>query len=326
MPKASKQQRAEVYRDHRVQLLLSKFMSGELKKLEPVYSAKFGYMYPIVEKIVGDAQSANEFLKQLVEVGILKRELFDKFVPCIHCDSANVSVHYCCPYCKSFKVEKSSLIEHVSCGYIDAEERFQKQGKLVCPKCNKALKKLEVDYIKAGAWCVCSDCGKSFDIPIVSHFCRDCHRDFTFGEALYKNVYSYSLSEDVLQEAALSWTLIAPIKELLEKYGFKVKSPGFLKGKSGTSHIFDVTAFRGGEDHNITVIDFAAPSGDFIHEQTVIAMFAKVYDIAPDRACLVAIPKMSRNGKRLAELYKIKLIEAKDYKEAIKGLKALIKK
>jgi len=72
MPKASKQQRAEVYRDHRVQLLLSKFMSGELKKLEPVYSAKFGYMYPIVEKIVGDAQSANEFLKQLVEVGILK--------------------------------------------------------------------------------------------------------------------------------------------------------------------------------------------------------------------------------------------------------------
>lgn len=326
MPKASKQQRAEVYRDHRVQLLLSKFLSGELKKLEPVYSPKFGYTYPIVEKIVGDAQSANEFLKQLFEVGVLKRELFDKFVPCIHCGSANVSVHYCCPYCKSFKVEKSSLIEHVSCGYIDAEERFEKQGKVVCPKCGKALAKLDVDYIKAGAWCVCSECGKSFDIPVVSHFCRDCHRDFTFGEALYENVYSYSLSKDVMQEAALSWTLIAPIKEFLENSGFKVESPGFLKGKSGTSHMFDVTAFRGGEDRNITVIDFATLTGDVVPEQTVIAMFAKVYDIAPDRACLVAIPKMSRDGKRLAELYKIKLIEAKDYKEAIKGLKASIKK
>ena len=326
MPKASKKQRAKVYRDRNVQLLLSKFMSGELNKLEPVYDPKFGYTYPIVEKIVGDAKSANEFLTQLFEVGVLKRELFDKFVPCLHCSSANVSVHYCCPYCKSFRIEKSSLIEHVSCGYIDAEERFRKKGKLVCPKCRKTLTKLDVDYVKAGAWCICGECGKSFDIPVVSHFCRDCHRDFTFVDALYKNVYSYSLSEDVMQEAALSWTLIAPIKEFLERGGFKVESPGFLKGKSGTSHMFDVTAFRGGKGQNVTVIDLAASTGDVVPEQTVIAMFAKVYDIAPDRACLVAIPKMSRDGKRLAKLYKIKLIEAKNYKEAIKSLKTSIKK
>jgi len=325
MPKASKEQRAELYRDHRVQQLLSKFMSGELSKLEPVYDPKFGYTYPIVEKIVGDASSANKFLTQLFEIGVLKRELFDKSVRCLHCDSANVSIHYCCPYCKSFKVEKSSLIEHVQCGYIDAEERFREQGELVCPRCHKSLTKLDADYIKAGAWCICGECGKSFDIPVVSHFCRDCLRDFTFEEALYKDVYSYSLSEDVMQEAALSWTLVVPIKEFLESSGFKVKSPGFLKGKSGTSHMFDVTATRGGKDRNITVIDLAASTGDVVPEQTVIAMFAKVYDSAPDRACLVAIPKMSKDGKRLAELYKIKLIEAKNYKEAIEGLKASIK-
>ncbi len=325
MPKASKEQRAEVYKDHRVQLLLSKFMSGELSKLEPVYDPKFGYTYPIVEKIVGDAPSVNEFLTQLFEVGVLKRELFDKFVRCIHCGSASISLHYCCPYCKSFKIEKSSLIEHVPCGYIDAEERFKKQDKLVCPRCHRELTKLDVDYVKAGAWCTCSGCGKSFDIPVVSHFCRDCHRDFTFEEALYKDVYSYSLNEDVMHEAALSWTLIAPIKEFLESCGFKVKSPGLLKGRSGTSHMFDVTASRGGKDENITVIDLAASTGDFVSEQAIIAMFAKVYDIAPDRACLVAIPKMSEDGKKLAELYKIKLIEAKDYNEAIKGLKACMK-
>jgi len=325
MPKASKEERADIYRNHRVQLLLSKFMSGELSKLEPVYDPKFGYTYPIVEKIVGDAPSANELLKQLFEAGVLKRSLFDKFVRCLHCGSANISVHYCCPYCKSFKIEKSSLIEHVPCGYIDAEERFQKQGELVCPRCHKAFTKLDVDYIKAGAWCTCSECGKSFDIPVVSHFCRDCHREFTFEEALYKDVYSYSLSEDVMQEAALSWTLIAPIKEFLENCGFRVKSPGFLKGKSGTSHMFDVTASRGGKGQNITVIDLAASTGDIVPEQTVIAMFAKVYDIVPDRAYLVAIPKMSKDGKKLAKLYKIKLIEAKDYNEAIKGLKACIK-
>lgn len=326
MPKASKEQRAELYRDPRVQQLLGKFMSGELSKLEPVYGLKSGYTYPIVEKIVGDASSANEFLTHLFEIGVLKRELFDKFVRCLHCDSANVSIHYCCPYCKSFRIEKSSLIEHVPCGYIDAEERFREQGKLVCPKCHKTLTKLDADYVKAGAWCICGECGKSFDIPVVFHFCRDCHRDFTFEEALYKDVYSYSLSEDVMQEAAVSWTLVAPIKEFLESSGFKVKSPGSLKGKSGTSHMFDVTATRGGKDRNITVIDLAASAGDVVPEQTVIALFAKVYDSAPDRACLVAIPKMSKDGKRLAKLYKIKLVEAKNYKEAIEGLKASMKK
>ncbi|RLI45093.1 hypothetical protein DRO69_05945 [Candidatus Bathyarchaeota archaeon] len=325
MSKTSKNKRVEVYKDHRAQLLLSKFLSGELTKLEPVYNPKYGYRYPIVEKITGDAQSANEFLKHLFEVGILKRELFDKIIHCLHCGSANVSVHYRCPYCKSFKVSKSSLVEHVSCGYIDTEEKFQKEDKLVCPRCHKELTKLDVDYRKAGAWCTCDECNKSFDIPVFSHFCRDCHQDFTFGEALYKDVFSYSLSEDVAREAALGWILIAPIKEFLESRGLKVESPGFLKGKSGASHMFDLVASSDGKDQKVTVIDLAASTGNVVSEQAVIAMFAKVYDVAPDRACLVAIPKMSEDGNRLAELYKIKVIEAKNQKEAIKALKECIK-
>ncbi len=325
MSKTSKDKRVEVYKDHRAQLLLSKFLSGELNKLEPIYNTKYGYRYPIVEKITGDVQSANEFLKHLFEVGILQRELFDKIVRCLHCGSANVSVHYSCPYCKSFKVNKSSLVEHVPCGYIDTEEKFQKKDKLVCPKCRKELTKLDVDYRKAGAWCTCNECDKSFDIPVFSHLCRDCHQDFTFGEAIYEDVFSYSLSEDVVREAALGWILIAPIKEFLESRGFEVESPGFLKGKSGTNHMFDLVASRGGKDQKVTAIDLAASTGDAVSEQVVIAMFAKVYDVAPDKACLVAIPKMSKNGSKLAELYKIKVIEAKNQKEAIKALKEDIK-
>lgn len=326
MSKTSKDKRVEVYKDRRAQLLLSKFLSGELTKLEPVYNSKYGYGYPIVEKITGDVQSANEFLKHLFEVGILKRELFDKIVRCLHCGSANIAVHYRCPYCKSFKVSKSSLIEHVPCGYIDTEEKFQKKDKLVCPRCRKELTKLDVDYRKAGAWCTCNECNKSFDIPVFSHLCRDCHQDFTFGEALYEDVFSYSLSEDVVREAALGWILVAPIKEFLKSRGFEVESPGFLKGKSGTSHMFDLTASSDGEDQKVTVFDVAASTGDVVSEQVVIAMFAKVYDAAPERAYLVAIPKMSEDGSRLAELYKIKVIEAKNQEEAIKALKECIKK
>ncbi len=318
--------RIRLYKDHNVQLFISKFVSGELSKLNPVYDPKYGYRYPVVDAIVGDSSSTDELLQSLFKAGVLKRELFDKIVYCPSCNTANVSMHYCCPHCKSFDVRKSALIEHIQCGYIDTEEHFRKDDKLVCPRCRKELTKPDVDYHKAGVWCTCNECGKSFDIPVPAHFCRDCRRNFTFEEALYKDVYSYSLTPEAMKEATLGWILIAPIREFLESRGFEVESPGFLKGKSGASHMFDITASPTGVERNITVIDLATSTDDVVSEQPVIAMFAKIYDVSPGKACLVAIPKMSENGKKLAALYKIELVEAKDQNEAIEALEVCVKK
>jgi len=128
----------------------------------------------------------------------------------------------------------------------------------------------------------------------------------------------------VAKEAGLSYILVGPIREFLQSQGFEVESPGFLKGKSGASHMFDVTASRGGVTKNIIVIDIATASEDAVSEQSVIAMFAKVYDVIPDKACLVAIPKMSENGRKLADLYKIELIEAEDQNAAMEALEVSI--
>jgi len=326
MSKVSKDQRVKLYKDHNVQLLISKFVSGELSELNPVHDPKYGYKYPVVDAILGEPSRTEEFLQSLFEAGVLKRELYDKIVYCPSCSTANVSMHYCCPHCKSFDVRKSALIEHIQCGYIDTEEKFRKDDKLVCPRCRKELTKPDVDYHKAGVWCTCNECGKSFDIPVPAHFCRDCRRNFTFEESLYKDAYSYSLTPEAMKEATLGWILIAPIREFLEGHGFEVESPGFLKGKSGASHMFDIAASPTGVKRNITVIDLATSTDDVVSEQPVIAMFAKIYDVSPDRACLVAIPKMSENGKKLAGLYKIELVEAKDQNEVIDALKACVKK
>jgi len=317
-------ERAEVYKNHRSQLILNKFLSGEVTRLDPVYDPKYGYRYPIVEAIMGDPVETKEHLNKLYEINILKRELYDKIIHCPSCQSANVSIRYCCPYCKSFNIDKSALIEHIQCGYIDTEERFKKGDKLACPRCHKELTKPDVNYRRAGIWCKCSDCGKSFDIAVPSHFCRDCKQNFTFEDALHRNVYSYTLNEEVTKEAGLGYILVGPIREFLQSRGYGVESPGFLKGKSGASHMFDVTASKGGVTRNIIVIDLATSSEDVVPEQAVIAMFAKVYDVAPDKACLIAIPKMSENGRKLAGLYKIELIEAKDQKAAMKALEASI--
>ena len=319
--------RAELYKMHPTQLLLSKFLSGEISRLDPVYDPKYGYRYPIVEALVGDPEETEEFLNKLYETGILERELYDRIIYCPFCGSPNISTRYCCPYCGSFNVKKSSLIEHIQCGYIDVEEKFiNKNGTLTCPKCGKKLQKPDLDYRKAGIWCKCNDCGKSFDIPVTTHFCRDCKKTFDFETAVCKDVYSYTLSEATEKEATVGWVVIAPIREFLEKLGFEVETPGFLKGKSGATHIFDIAAFKKGVTREVTVIDLATSTDDEVSEQPVIAMFAKIYDVMPDKACLIAIPKMSENGKKMAALYKIEVIEGEDQKEVIKVLKKKITK
>jgi hypothetical protein len=137
MQKTEKTERIELYKDRNTQVFLSKFLSGEINELEPVYDPDTGYHYPLVETIVGDASKVEPFLDRLYETGILDRKLHDKIVYCPKCASTNISIHYCCPYCKSFNIQKSSLIEHVKCGYMDVEENFLKGDKYVCPKCHE---------------------------------------------------------------------------------------------------------------------------------------------------------------------------------------------
>jgi len=330
MLKMDKTERIELYKDRNTQVFLNKFLSSEIIELEPVYDLKLGYRYPTVEAIVGDALSAEAFLNRLYEAGILERRLYDKIFYCPKCGSASISIHYGCPYCKSFDIQRSALIEHVKCGYMDVEENFEKGNKLVCPKCHEELRKLDVDYRKAGMWCTCKDCGKSFDIPVTAHFCRDCHTNFTFEEAVIKDVYAYSLKEEAKEEVAIGWVVIAPIRDFLVENGFEVESPAFIKGKSGANHMFDIVAYKGEEEEGarkVAVIDLATSTENAVSEQPVIALFAKIYDVSPEKAYLIAIPKMSENGKKMAELYSIKIIEAKNQKEAIKELKdKLLKK
>jgi len=319
--------RLELYKEPTAQALLNKFLSGEITELEPIYDPALGYRYPIVEEIVGDFEKAESLLKRLWESGILERKLYDKIIFCPKCGQANISVHYSCPYCKSFDIQRSALIEHVKCGYMDVENNFKKGNTLTCPKCGEELKKIDSDYRKAGMWCTCKDCGKSFDIPVAVNFCRDCRIDFTFEEAMIKDVYSYSLKEEVKEEAVIGGVVLAPLRELLEENGFEVESPAFLKGKSGANHMFDIVAFKGEAIRKPIVIDVAISSLDMVTEQPVIALFAKIFDVSPENAYLIAIPAINDNGKKMAELYRIQVIEAKSQKEAVKSLKdKLLKK
>jgi hypothetical protein len=328
MQKTENKGMVELNQDQNSQVLLGKFLDGEIKTLQPVYDSQTGYRYPVVEEIVGDASEVGPLLEKLSETGVLDKTLYDKIILCPKCNSPNLSFRYCCPFCKSFGIQKSSLVEHIKCGYMDLEANFRQGNIYVCPKCREEMRKIDVDYRKAGVWCTCSNCNKSFDIPVSEHFCRNCGAISSFEEAVINDVYSYTLNKEFKSESFQNLFLAAPIQELLTKEGLTVKPNGLVEGKSGAKHSFDIVAHKGSVDapQMVVVLDLATAKGDMVSEQSVIALFAKVFDVSPEKAFLIAIPKLNENGKRMAELYNISVIEAENSKEAAKALKANFKK
>jgi transcription elongation factor Elf1 len=325
MPKTSKKELLDLFKDNKVRLLIDKFASEELGTLNPKFDPVKGFSYPLIDEIVGDPSKTEKFLQKMSEGGVLGRKLYDKIIYCPSCNSTNVSIHYACPYCKSFDIKKSALIEHIKCGYIDIEDRFQKGNKLVCPRCDIELT-TNLDYHKAGVWCNCSQCSKSFDIPVPTHFCRVCQANFNFDGGIFIDVHSYSLTSEAKKQANSGSTIITPIIELFEELGFEVESPGFLNGKSGTRQMFDLIAISSRKRKKTTAIDITTSTDDFVSEQSVISMFAKVFDANPDEAYLIVIPKMSETGRNLAKHYKIDLVEAIDQNSVIESLKVFLVK
>ena len=127
------------------------------------------------------------------------------------------------------------------------------------------------------------------------------------------------------ETASVNLFLIAPIRDFLMEEGLTVESSAFLKGKSGTNHSFDIVAYKGNARQKATVIDVAKSTGDIVSEQPVITLFAKIFDVSPDKAYLIAIPQLNENGRKMAQLYKIHAIEAKNQQDAVKALKENLK-
>jgi len=230
-------------------------------------------------------------------------------------------VRYCCPFCKSSDIERSSLVEHIKCGYMDIESNFLLDNELTCPKCHVALKNIDVDFRKAGIWCTCKTCRKSFDIPVPEHFCRTCNAKSTFEDVVIKDVYAYSLKANGITESSLNCLFADAIRKFLIEQDLLVKSPATFQGKSGAQHSFDIVGFKGKGSEKPIVFDLAISTSGVVSEQPVISLFAKIFDISTEKAYLIAVPKLSENGRKMAELYKISAIEARNQEEAINSLR-----
>ncbi len=108
---------------------------GDNVEIIPIYNPGLGFEYHSTLSTLNIAKIdklSKTTLENLAQLGILKKTFFDSVSICPSCQSTIITLHNRCPKCKSHNVTKTSLTEHIPCGYIDQRDKYIDDK---CPKC-----------------------------------------------------------------------------------------------------------------------------------------------------------------------------------------------
>ena len=157
--------------------------SSERYSLEPmpyVYS-DVDYSYPILS--VNFRQSDEHTVFDILDIaekeGIFESEYYDRIYLCPNCSSGHLSYREVCPKCGSSNSQTEDIIHHFPCGYVGPLRDFTNEidDQLDCPKCNKRLRHIGVDYDKPSVLHECKNCSHKFQDFNVKAKCLSCHND-----------------------------------------------------------------------------------------------------------------------------------------------------
>lgn len=100
---------------------------------------------------------------------------------CNQCNSTNITYLSECPNCQEINFKQEPLIEHYNCGHVFPREPNQN----TCPKCNKNIGNVGVDYKESKDRYVCNNCGDKFPKPSFKFLCLECDNHFIETLALW---------------------------------------------------------------------------------------------------------------------------------------------
>jgi len=301
--------RREAYIELPTQILLRNLLKDENRtEITPTYDPAYGFIYETVETVFGEDAShekAIELLERLAQLDVLKKSLFDAVSACPSCQSTILTLHYRCPKCKGRHVSKTSLTEHIPCGYIDERGKFTKN---VCPKCGEKLATNQ--YRDMGRWYVCKECGEKFEHPQVDLKCRKCLANFTIEKATVNEISQFSLNVQREKEIRQNVASLESINKLLTDLNFSIQMPGSATGeKSGIEHHFSLLAKKEiADQEKIIAVDHAVDEKQ-VQASPLILYIYKISEVRVDLPIFVAIPKLSETAKKIAQGHNILFIE-----------------
>jgi hypothetical protein len=279
-------------------LLLTIFKMGTVR---PKVGLESGIRYPAFK----DIPNWGKVIEELIRLKLVERSVADRLIHCPRCGSIHISSRLLCPWCKSFNIEPTFIIQHTLCGYIDTESKFRdpNTGQLICPKCKRPLRKEGLDYVVIGKVFECLNCRRKTNKPLISFYCRNCTHQFDYLSASYEPVYEYSLTplgqKLVVSGALHKEEIIQALKEL----GLTVESPGKEKGRSGIDHVFDIVART--PQGRVLAIDFAEEKDPSL---AITSRVPKALDTEVDRYIII-LPTSAFEASMMVQMKNVIVLE-----------------
>ncbi|MBI1854146.1 MAG: response regulator [Planctomycetes bacterium] len=158
-------------------------------------TSPFGHRWGAADSpFPADPERQIAFLEDLVSAGCLQPEFFDTIHLCKSCRRYNLNFREVCPVCGSPDIEVADLIHHFRCAFVAPVSRFLSGTRYVCPKCDRELRHIGVDYEKPSQSFACRPCGAAFREPEVACACLACGAKALATEERVERLYAYRLT------------------------------------------------------------------------------------------------------------------------------------
>ena len=210
---------------------LLQFMYSRECTLNPSRSrhSSLGFSFPYLNSVFKQEEGIRiiDVLSKAVKESYLDKKTNDYVHNCKKCSAGYLTYRECCPKCSSSDLKTDDLIHHFVCAHIAPEFDYRKEDTLECPKCDKELRHIGIDYDKPSAMHTCNDCNHQFQNAEIKALCIDCGYDNELSQLGTVEICDYKLT---------------PAGEQIAKHGMHVhvKEPVQEKTKVVTEQIFEL--------------------------------------------------------------------------------------
>ncbi len=216
----------------RVLLKTMQFMYTRSLDLKPKRSraALMGYHYPFVRTLIPNFE-VTTFLDKL-DVASKKNwfhtKLEDRVNLCNSCGSSYLHFVESCHKCHSIDINAEPLIHHFRCAYIGPQSDFEQEDLLICPKCDKVLRHIGVDYDKPSEILTCNSCNHQAQQSSIRAGCIDCGDQNELTKLHSKEVHSYVLTVEGIEIARTGQSFdIVEENDVLKMHKYELEAQVF---------------------------------------------------------------------------------------------------
>lgn len=192
-----KVEKSEAAKDTNIAFRMLRLIASEEREITPLTTTriKSGFIYPTLEPFfTKEDTGVLEVLDFLLEQKLISNRFVSKAHFCGHCDSAFLNFKESCTQCSSEDIRSDELVHHFKCAYTGELEDFRQGDELICPKCERTLQHIGVDYDKPSIIYNCNHCTHTFQEPNIKATCYHCGRTSEPENLIHRTIYSYLIT------------------------------------------------------------------------------------------------------------------------------------